>query len=291
MIKVAIIDDEQLAVDNLSYILSEFKDIEVVGRFTDSLHLLKFLQGNKVHLIFMDIEMPEISGLELAEQVTAIDKDIEVVFATAYNQYAIKAFEVNAIDYILKPLSKPRIERTIEKIKGRIAHKLTKEVEVPKVFIKCLGGYDIYINGEVVPFKVSKAKEILAYLINANGKSLGWMTIADDIWPDSYDDKKLMNNFHVASHALRTFLNENNISDIFDYSRNLYRIDSTKFDCDFIQLNNVYNEFRKTNQVIVSPATFDVGEYFEDMPYLWSYPTADKVEKMIRELTHAYRKN
>ncbi|MFA5542421.1 MAG: response regulator [Bacilli bacterium] len=291
MIKVAIIDDEQLAVDNLSYILSDFKDIEVVGRFTDSTHLMNFLKETQVHLIFMDIEMPEVSGLELAEQVNSLYSEIEVVFATAYNQYAIKAFEVSAIDYILKPLSKARIEKTIENVRKRLTHKIDRSQEAPKVFIKCLGGYEIYINGVVTPFKVSKAKEVLAYLINSMGKSLGWMTIADDIWPDSYDDKKLMNNFHVASHSLRTFLNDNGISDIYDYSRNLYRIDPDKFECDFLQLHNVYNEYRKTGEILVPPATFDTGEYFEDLPYLWSYSMADKVEKMINELLHAYNRN
>lgn len=291
MIKVAIIDDEQLAVDNLSYILSDFKDIEVIGRFTDSVHLLEFLKENTIDLIFMDIEMPEVSGLELAEKINSLYGNIEVVFATAYNQYAIKAFEVSAIDYILKPLSKARIEKTIENIRKRIVYKVDRTMEAPKVFIKCLGGYEIYINGQIVPFKVSKAKEVLAYLINAMGKSLGWMTIADDIWPDSYDDKKLMNNFHVASHALRNFLNDNGIPDIYDYSRNLYRIDPTKFECDFLQLHNVYNEYRKTGNITVPPATFDTGEYFENLPYLWSYSMADKVEKMITELIHQYNRN
>lgn len=288
MINVAIIDDEQLAVDNLKYILSRFPDLNIVGAYTDIDDFMDCLAKNHVQLVFMDIEMPETNGLELASLVTEKYKNIEIVFATAYNQYAVEAFEVSAIDYILKPLSISRITKTIEKIRQRIPKEEEKE---KNVFIKCFGGFEIYINNNLIPFKLSKAKEVLAYLINSMGKSLGWMTIADDVWPDSYDDKKLMNNFHVASFSLRTFLNENGISEIFDYSRNLYRVDTTKFTCDYLQLNEVYQEYRKTKKILVPPATFDTGEYLEDLPYVWSIPTAEKCANMIEELNRAYKKS
>ena len=137
---------------------------------------------------------------------------------------------------------------------------------------------------------MSKANDVLAYLINGQGKSLGWMSIADEVWPDSYDDKKLMNNFHVACFSLRTFLNENGIADVFDYSRNLYRVDVEKFECDFLKLHSVYNEYRKTKNVTINPHTFKTGEYLEDLPYIWAYPMAEKVEKMIDELDRAYKR-
>lgn len=286
MINVAIIDDEQLAVDNLVFMLSKFEDVKIVGAFTDSDELFKCLRNNDINLIFMDIEMPEVNGLTLATQVTEEFKDIEIVFATAYNQYAIQAFEVSAIDYILKPLSINRITKAIEKVKRRIPLVNDKD---KKVFIKCLGGFEIYIDDKLINFKLSKAKEVLAYLINSYGKSLGWMSIADEVWPDAYDDKKLMNNFHVACFSLRTFLNENGISELFDYSRNLYRVDTTKFECDYIKLNEVYQEYRKTKEVIVPPATFETGAYLEDLPYLWSIRNAEKVEDMIYELNKAYK--
>jgi two-component system LytT family response regulator len=286
MINVAIIDDEKLAVDNLSYMLSQFNEINIVGAFTEIDDLQKCLKENPVDLVFMDIEMPEVNGLTLAAMVIEEYPKIEIVFVTAYNQYAVQAFEVNAIDYILKPLSLARITKTIETIKRRIP----KEPQKNKVFIKCFGGFDIYINDKLINFKLSKAKEILAYLINNQGKSLGWMTIADDVWPDSFDDKKLMNNFHVACFSLRTFLTDNGIIDIFDYSRNLYRVDTSKFECDFLKLHDVYNIYRKEKKVIVNPVEFETGEYLEELPYLWSFPMAEKVERMIMELNKAYKK-
>ncbi|MDD4213147.1 MAG: response regulator [Bacilli bacterium] len=279
MIKVAIIDDEQLAVDNLQYFLKQFPDLDVVGATTEVDELMNCLKNNEVQLIFLDIEMPEMNGLELASHIIEDYKDIEIIFATAYNQYAVQAFELNAVDYILKPLSMSRIEKTVEKIRKRIPR--TRET---KVEIKCLGGFDILVNDKIIPFKLTKAKEILAYLIQANGKSVGWMTIADDVWPDALDDKKLMNNFHVASFSLRTFLADNGIANIFDYSRNVYRVDTSKFTCDYLTLIDVYREFKKTKEIKIHPITFKTGEYLENLDYMWAFSTGEKVEQMILEM-------
>ncbi|HEY8444794.1 MAG TPA: response regulator [Bacilli bacterium] len=283
MINVVCIDDERLAVENLKYHLKKFPEINVVGGFTDVQPFYECLQLNDIHLVFMDIEMPGINGLELAAQVLEKYPHIEIVFATAYNQYAVQAFELNAIDYILKPLSPKRIEQTIEKVKSKI-NIIPKE---KKIFIRTFGGFDIFIDDELIPFKFAKAKEVLAYLITKMGKSVGWMTIADDVWPDLYDDKKLMNNFHVASFSLRNFLNENGIGDIYDYSRNLYRIDPTKFECDLFKLHDVYAEYKNTRKILVHPQVFRTGEFLEDLPFVWAYPMAEKVEDMIAELEEA----
>lgn len=280
MINVLIIDDEKLAIDNLKYHLSKFTKLNIIGGFTDVDEFMKCLQEEDIQLVFMDIEMPEINGLELAEKVYNNYPNIEIVFATAYNQYAVKAFELNAIDYILKPISRKRLETTIE----RITEKIPLQNKEKKVSIHCLGGFDIYIDDELIPLKLSKAKEVLCYLINKMGRSVGWMSIADDVWPDVFDDKKLMNNFHVASFSLRNFLKENGINDIFDYSRNLYRIDPTKFECDLFKLHDVYREFKETNKITIHPEIFKTGELFAGLSYLWSFDMADKVEEMISEM-------
>lgn len=242
MINVILIDDERLAIENLKFHLKKYPELNVIDGFTEPEPFFECLESNEIHLIFMDIEMPGLNGLELAAKVLEKFPNVEIVFATAYNQYAVQAFELNAIDYILKPLSAKRIEQTIEKVKTKI----NVEPQENKVFIRTFGGFDIFINDKLVPFKYAKAKEVLAYLITKMGKSVGWMTIADEVWPDIYDDKKLMNNFHVASFSLRNFLNENGIGEIYDYSRNLYRIDPTKFECDLFQLHDVYMNYKQT---------------------------------------------
>jgi|SRR5690554_2154956 len=280
MINVVMIDDERLAINNLTYHLQEFSQLNIIGGFTRVDELWECLEKENIQLIFMDIEMPEINGIELAAKVFAKYPKIEIVFATAYDHYAVEAFEINAIDYILKPISKTRLKTTVQRI---IDGSVLKPAE-KKIYISCLGGFEIYVNEKLIPFKLSKAKEILAYLINKMGRSVGWMSIADDVWEDILDDKKLMNNFHVASFSLRKFLKENDIEEIYDYSRNQYRIDTSKFKCDLFELHRVYEEFLKTKKVITNPQIFRTGELFAGLSYIWSFDMADKVEEMISEM-------
>lgn len=282
MINVAIIDDESLALYNLTRYISDYDELNVVGAFTNPDEFLDCLDNNKVQLVFLDIEMPQINGLDLASKVIQNYPDVEIVFATAYNEYAVNAFELNALDYILKPVSQNRLSKTIEKV--------TKKIPVANkdnVRIRCFGGFDIIIDEKIIPIKSAKAKEILAYLVHNEGKSLGWMPIADEVWPDAIDDKKLMNNFHVACYALRSFLSENGIESIFEYSRNLYKIDVTKFSCDLYELFDTYKHYKKTKEIIRHPSDFETGEYLENLNYMWSYGMADKVNKMIKELKKA----
>lgn len=282
MINVVNIDDEELAVYNLANYLSKFSEINLIGSFTKISDFLDCLRNNEVHLVFLDIEMPELNGLELAAKLIEEFPTIQIVFVTAYNEYAVDAFELEALDYVLKPINEERLQKTIEKVLKKFPNDSFKSVR-----IRCLGGFEIIINDKVVPFKYAKAREVLAYLIHNQGKSLGWMAIADEVWPDTYDDKKLMNNFHVACFALRSFLSENGISEIFEYGRNLYKIDESKFTCDYFELLETYKHFKKTKELLHHPSDFETGEYFENQNYVWSIGMADKVSNMIKDLKKA----
>ncbi|WP_113671851.1 LytR/AlgR family response regulator transcription factor [Vallitalea guaymasensis] len=127
MIRVIIVDDEQPAIDELNYILSKYDEIDVVGKFDDPIQALEFIKKHQVEVVFLDISMPEMDGFMFAQQIINLNLNINVVFATAYNEYAIKAFEINAIDYILKPLDDERLEMTVLKIKDRVDNNLKQD--------------------------------------------------------------------------------------------------------------------------------------------------------------------
>lgn len=118
-IRTLIIDDEPLACMLLEDMLSSFSDIEIIGTSHDGFDGLKKIQSLKPDLIFVDIQMPKITGVEMIE---LLEEKPMIVFATAYDEYAVKAFEMNAIDYLLKPYDNQRIEKTIEKIKEKWAN-------------------------------------------------------------------------------------------------------------------------------------------------------------------------
>lgn len=107
-----IIDDEPLARAEMRSLIKEVSNIEILGDFSNALTALDFLKTNDVDLIFLDIEMPLVTGLEFAEQQP---KQSLIIFTTAYSQYALKSYELDAIDYLLKPIEKHRLEKAIQK--------------------------------------------------------------------------------------------------------------------------------------------------------------------------------
>lgn len=118
MIRTILIDDESLARDVVKHYLSSFPDVEVVAECSDGFEGIKAIAQHQPDLIFLDIQMPKITGFEMLE---LIDKHPAVIFTTAFDEYAIKAFEVNAIDYLLKPIEQSRFEQAMQRLPARLS--------------------------------------------------------------------------------------------------------------------------------------------------------------------------
>jgi two-component system LytT family response regulator len=129
-IKAIIIDDEALARDLVRSYLGAYDDIEIIGEFSDGFQGLKAINELQPDLVFLDVQMPKLNGFEMLE---LLDKPCNIVFTTAYNEYAIKAFEHNAIDYLLKPFSNDRFHDALNKVKDRIANSVTSEDQIEKI--------------------------------------------------------------------------------------------------------------------------------------------------------------
>lgn len=117
MISTIIVDDERLAREGLKGMLKEFTDLQIVAEAADVDEALELIDRHKPQLLFLDINMPEKNGFDLLEEL--IETPV-VVFTTAYNEFAIKAFEKNAIDYLLKPISADRLREAVQKARKQI---------------------------------------------------------------------------------------------------------------------------------------------------------------------------
>ncbi len=116
-IRTVIIDDEAPAREIIRHYLKELEDIEVIGECSDGFSGLKTITSLKPDLVFLDIQMPRLTGIELVEVMT---EKPEIIFTTAYDHYAIRAFELNAVDYLLKPFPKPRFLEAVKKATSKI---------------------------------------------------------------------------------------------------------------------------------------------------------------------------
>jgi two-component system LytT family response regulator len=110
-IKALIVDDERLARNELKRLLEDHKQIEVIAEASNGPEAIELIGSKKPDLVFLDIQMPGMTGFEVLEQVSVVSN---VIFVTAYDEYAIKAFEVNALDYVLKPVDPDRLKKAID---------------------------------------------------------------------------------------------------------------------------------------------------------------------------------
>ena len=135
--KTIIVDDERLAREEVKRAFQNFPEFEIVGEAANVDTAIAIIEKEQPDIIFLDIHMPEKSGFDLLEELTTVP---EVVFTTAYDQYAVKAFELNALDYLVKPLREERFAKTIEKVKVELAKKEVLKIDVlpmhRKIFIR-----------------------------------------------------------------------------------------------------------------------------------------------------------
>ncbi len=117
-LKILIVDDEPLACQRARQLLSKIENLKIVGEINSGYEALKFIESNDPDIVLLDIQMPDLDGIRVLE---AIDDPPAIIFSTAYDQFAVKAFEIEAVDYLLKPYSLERLRKAIEKAKRYLA--------------------------------------------------------------------------------------------------------------------------------------------------------------------------
>ncbi|MCD9024633.1 response regulator [Cohnella silvisoli] len=199
--KAVIVDDEYETLEELKELLIE-NGIELSGAFTNPLDALESVEEHNPDCAFLDIEMPGVNGLELAERLLERMPHVQIVFITAFNHYATQAFEVNAIDYVLKPIHPTRFAKTVERLTEKHQQGQEQRAGGENVSIQTLGDFAVLLDAQPVKWSRSKAKELLAYLLHCNGQKKHKYEICELLWPNQ-DPKKALVNLQTAIYALR----------------------------------------------------------------------------------------
>ncbi len=183
MIKVIIADDEEPARAELKFLLEGFGDINIIAEASDGESAVTLCHEYKPDLVFIDIQMPALSGIDAAEMLINSENPPYIIFVTAYDAYAIRAFELHAIDYLLKPVETERLSGSLERIRKLLASDM--EISVPlKAMKEMLAGYrenrcskiiTVCRDEKFYPVSVSKIKYAYAddkrtYLVTTSGK-------------------------------------------------------------------------------------------------------------------------
>ena len=161
MIRCIIVDDEKPARDELTYLLSSIEDIMVVGEAENGIQAIRKAIEEKPQLVFLDVNMPGINGIDVAKELAALESKPLIVFITAYDSYAVSAFEVSAFDYLLKPVSEERLRNSLDRIRSMVS---SREARVLDKLDKLSGELGLsrstrivgYQNGMLFPIELDE---------------------------------------------------------------------------------------------------------------------------------------
>ncbi|MDP4092399.1 MAG: response regulator [Bacillota bacterium] len=269
MIRVIVIDDELPSLNRLKKQLEDSGKVKVQGSFTGPLEALAYLGENKVDAVFLDIEMPDIDGIELASRTLDLQGNIAIVFVTAYNQYAVEAFRLNALDYLLKPVSQERLQETL----CRIIDERGITLDNKGLSISCFGKFCVKAGGKEVKFRTEKAEELLAYLINSRGVYLSRNNIIDCLWEDFEGDRAVV-HFNTTLHNIKRALLPYDVRISIQYDRGNYRMDSEGINCDYLKFCNFIEHNPKADSDNImnyeETASLYTGEYLSGWSSIWA---------------------
>ena len=269
MIRAIVVDDEKPSLDRLVKMLKNSGLVEMRGEFFNPLEALEFLKSNRVDAVFLDIEMPDMDGIELSSCIIDIQKEAAIVFVTAYNQYAVEAFRLNALDYIMKPVSPERLRETLEKIlKGKRIYSSSEGV-----YVQCFGRFTVNTGNEEVKFRTEKAEELFAFMIDRGGSFVSRSEIIDSLW-ENFDGDRALIHFNTTLHYLKKALLNYGVQIPFVYDRGGYKFDMSGINCDFIDFSAFFDNYKVTKQLNIPEcekiAGLFTGEYLSGWEYDWA---------------------
>lgn len=268
--RVMYVDDEREHLDRFTETVKKLEGIQEVYLFTDGREALDFIRDHRVDAAFLDIHMPEMNGIALAGAMGKIRPDLPVVFLTAHASYALQAFEVNAVGYILKPYTPEQIQGMIRKIGDRC-----QPEEERFVYFQTMPRFEVFVNGRLLPISQRKVKEYLALLVDFAGCSVTSQQAITYLWEDRPDDDTTKALLRMTAKRLRDILVREKIDFILIEEKGVRAVQTGRVSCDYYQILNGDERAMEKYQ----------GEYMVE--YSWAEVTNARIAKMVSQ----YRKN
>ena len=226
--KIVCVDDERILMEYTVSICLELPEITEAKGFTKAKEALEWIKSNGADIALLDIDMPEMNGLELAVRIKDISPDTAIIFLTGYAQYALEAFSVHASGYLLKPIDKEELKTEIDFAMSQ----KPQQTSAAHIVARTFGEFELFVDGEAVAFPRLKAKEILAFLIDNQGSSVTTKAIFAALFEDEIYDRSKQKYLSILITSMLDTLEKYGVSDIVERQRGLYRICPEKIECD-----------------------------------------------------------
>jgi two-component SAPR family response regulator len=286
IVKVLLVDDEKTSLMITRRIISGIPDVEIVGSFQNTKEAFLYIKNNKVDIALIDINMPNENGLDFARRVTLEVKDIAIFFLTGHKEFALDAYDLHAFDYILKPLTKKKMENSIQLACEKLVFlQSTKRMgDTTKLFVNTLGELDVRgANNETVHFTSSKSSELLCYLLLKKGRAVSKWKIIEDLFGGMLP-RNAETYLNTTIYKLRNSLEPYGIRTAIVSNGESYRIETKDIYIDFIDFENKVTAYRniQTNNLedILETEKLFCGELFEERDYSWSLAEKERMSEL-----------
>lgn len=250
---IFVVDDEKNVLEETKNCVQKAAPDAKIMSFNRGTKALEAIQeGSVPDALFTDIEMPGISGIDLAMRVKESSPSTRIIFTTGYKEYAIEAFKIKVQGYLLKPV-------TVSDVKSELEYQPVVIAGPPdKLVVRCFGHFDVFWHDEPVIFSRKQSKEVLAYLVDRGGASCTAGEISLALWQDESDNKAQQNRLRVLLSDLRSTLKQIGMEDVIIRQHRELAIRRDLIDCDYYRM--MEGDIDAINQYS--------GKYMED--YSWA---------------------
>jgi two-component system LytT family response regulator len=293
MMNAIVVDDEWYISEEIGDMAEGTGLIHVIKKYNNPLKVLEELLDTLPDIAFIDIEMPEIDGITLAERLLEIKPDLIITFITSWNKYAVQAFEINAIDYIMKPINTERFGQMVEKIKDR--YDMKRMLFSKSLKIKSFGCLESSIGDIPIKWERSKAEELFAFLLMNHNNYIGKDIIIDNLWPD-YEPQKALQILQTSVCRIRNVFSEQKNTITLDYNRSRYCLSISNAECDLLEVEEALSNYNRQDdnsifQVEKAFLKYEQG-FLEQQGYLWSIQKNEELRKnfiiVINDIVQKY---
>lgn len=289
--KVILVDDEPLALKYLERQLLKLNtmSIDVIGTYTNPFEGRNEILTRNVDIVFLDISLPELSGIELAEQLLEQKPHLCIVFVTGYHEYAVTAFELNAVDYIVKPVQIDRLAKTMERLRSRIVSK-PEETTEPHRKIRMTMFRQVMIEQPNEPgqfamlhWRTTRAQEVFIYLLQHRGQLVRKSALIDMLWPE-FDMDKAYPQLYTAIYHIRKTLEPYNSRFQITNTREGYVLNMEDVELDTEEWENWFTLNTAITSDLMDRHTemlkLYTGDYLQEYDYWWAEGERQRLKEL-----------
>ena len=285
--RVVCIDDEQISLQYLQIQLEKVSYVEVIAMFTNPYEGKHFILNEEVDVVFLDIQMPEINGIQLAEILLEKKPNLIIVFVTAYEMFAIDAFQLNALDYVVKPINADRLQQTIKRIEKQLRQQVNDTLSPQQLLrIKVAPFLAFEIEPDVfepIEWRTKKSQELFLYLLQNNNELIEKSSLIEILWSD-YDLGSVYDLLYTTIYNVRKHLRPFNEHIILKNCADGYILELKQVEIDLIKWEEVLDTLGNVDESTVAlyenTMQLNRGMYLANNDYIWLEGERYRLERL-----------